>query len=238
MCEIKSTRSPKRPLHRRELKRTTSLAKSGLWIIALGVMLTACSKGVDAKADLSFVTDEPCAAPCWYGLTLNESTKADLQATLKSLEFVDPNDIRDSLANWAGYFQAQWVWWGCLHPAKRSCGEAVLVDDRLKYLTLDVNYPLTLGEVVTKLGDPEYVEFGEYHFEVGGCGVRIFWPTVGIIVSYVDTRREDVCKQIAAAKPISPDLSISVVEYSASEGFEGSVPGCCTRIAWPGMATP
>jgi hypothetical protein len=236
MCAMRSTRSPKSPLAPADLKRAPDLAISRLWIIMLVVILAACAKDVDPKADRSFLTNLPCAVPCWHGLALDQSSEAEVLATLATLEFVDPNDIREYPAPWAGYDQAQWVWFGCLHPAKRDCGVAALVDDKLKYLRLDVNYPLSLVEVVTKLGKPNYVDFGDYHAEVGGCGVRFFWPSAGIIVSYLDQRQQDVCKVLQSAKPISPELSITAVEYLSSEGFEVGVSGCCTRVAWPGLA--
>ena len=47
----------------------------------------------DPRVDRSFVTGQPCDAPCWYELRLGESTIDDIRATLLQLPFVDQSTL-------------------------------------------------------------------------------------------------------------------------------------------------
>ncbi len=238
MCKTNSVRYPdsKQAGHGHKLKRKP--VNGGHWIILLVALLTACSQAVDPKVDRSFITDDPCAAPCWYGLKLDESTTSDVLTTLATLEFVNPNFVRQFETSWTGRDKAQAVGFGCLHPTNNNCGEAIFVDDKLKSLWVAVGYELTLGEVVNKLGEADYVEFGLYHPEVGGCTVDFFWPTSGIIVGFLDTRSETICQGLRSGQPITPDLSITSIVYVAQVDSATTPSACCTRIDWPGLADP
>jgi hypothetical protein len=203
--------------------------------ICLTLLLAACT---EAKVDRSFLTDDPCAAPCWQGLTLDQSTKADLVATLTTLDFVDARRIREDEADWKDHKKVIVVSFDCLYPAKVACGDAGFVEDRLKYLWTSIQYELTLGEVVTKLGEPDYVEFAPYEAEAGGCVADFFWLASGISVQFFDTRSETICEAIRAGQALTPGLRISSVLYTAPGVFEAEPNACCTRADWAGLADP
>ena len=236
--KINSVRYPDSKQVDHEHRLTKALPKAGLWMSLLVALLTACSSTVDSKVDRSFISDDPCAAPCWYGLTLDESTEADVLTTLATLEFVDPASVRKYITRWLKHDNAQEIQFGCLHPATDVCGGATLVDDRLKSLWVAIGYELSIGEVVTKLGEPDYVEFHTYHADVGGCVVKFAWPTREIAVQFFDTRNETICQGLRNGNRISPDISITNAFYLTREAIEVGPGGCCTRIDWPGLTDP
>lgn len=207
-------------------------------VLLIMVVATACSVVNDPKADQSFTTDEPCAAPCWYGLEPDQSTKADVVAVLKQLEFVDSTSIQEYGTSWFGDDSALSINFGCVHPQNTSCGSAVISGDKLKSLGLSVDYELTMKMAVDKLGIPDYVDYGAYHQEVGGCTMTLSWPQRGIDIGMLDTKNETVCRAIRDGKGIPADLRVTDLYYSAKEAFTSSSAGCCTRISWPGFAEP
>ena len=67
----------------------------------VGLVLASCTPAIDSsKVDRSFLTKQPCAPPCWYGLKIDQSNAAEVYATLKQLSFVDQTTIKEWGANW------------------------------------------------------------------------------------------------------------------------------------------
>jgi hypothetical protein len=70
-----------------------------LLVAVLGLTLASCDGNPaldDPLADSSFLTQQPCAAPCWYGLEPDKSTADDVIAALRKLPFVDSGTIWES----------------------------------------------------------------------------------------------------------------------------------------------
>jgi hypothetical protein len=70
--------------------------------LTLSLLLTISISGCESRstsksgiATQSFLSDEPCAAPCWYGLVPGESSKADVLRVLAELPFVDMSTISE-----------------------------------------------------------------------------------------------------------------------------------------------
>jgi hypothetical protein len=129
--------------------------------LLLTIVLVACSGWKnDPKADRSFITDMPCVAPCWYGLELGKSNKADVAETLKELPFIDKASIHEYGTRWLEDDYAKEFYFGCVHPRKESCGSALISNDKLMSLWLSVGYSLSIEMVVDKLGEPDYLVYG------------------------------------------------------------------------------
>lgn len=70
------------------------------------IVATATPTLPPALMDRSWLTDNPCAVPCWYGLELNRSTKAEALATVGGLSFVDFTSKTETPVNyWEGAAQ-------------------------------------------------------------------------------------------------------------------------------------
>ena len=207
-------------------------------VVLIVVMAAACSTVDDSMAVQSFKTDKPCAAPCWYGLEPGSSTKADVVAVLKQLDFVDSASIQEYSTTCLGDDHAQGISFGCVHPQTASCGGAVIFGDKLKLLTLSASSKLTVKMTVDKLGIPDYVEYGLGAQEVGGCKTVLSWPQRGIEVVVFDATNETVCRALMGGQGIPPDLRVTDLDYLAQDAFASGPAGCCPRIPWPGFAKP
>lgn len=206
--------------------------------LLLVMIIAACSKVFyDSKADKSFLTNLPCAPPCWYGLIPGEATKADVLKTLKELPFIDYATIREYRTVWNLDNAAESIRFGCSHPRKDECGAALISDDQLKELWLTVNFRLDVEMVITKLGPPTYVDYGGFQPEVGGCFLSLAWPDNGIGVDHTDTKSDWLCKTIQAKRGIPRNIEIEAIIYAVEDDF-AKPGGCCQRIEWPGFEKP
>jgi hypothetical protein len=201
------------------------------------LLLVTASCNYEEWVDRSFLTDEPCQAPCWYGLILDQSSEEDLLDTLSELHFIDQESIRLSRGySILGDENAVIADWGCLDPKTNLCGGAWFEHGTLKSLWYSVGYNLPYSLVVEKLGPPEYIEYGPYHPDVGGCQLLLEWPSIGISTRSIDDRTDFHCRAIEAGKGIKKNLNVGAIFFYVPEYFEAEVPGCCKRIEWPGFS--
>jgi hypothetical protein len=218
------------------LSKMCSLKKSFTLLLLMLVSFSCSRIRFDPEADQSFLTDQPCSAPCWYGLSPGESTKAEVLETLKELPFVDDTSIKEYGTRWGKDDSAQDIRFGCRHPRERFCGSALISEDELKVLGLSANFPLDMEAVVNKLGPPDFIDYGGYHPEVGGCVVLLQWPDQGISASYLDTNNDRVCRSIKAKNGIPPDTQVESLSYSVPDAFDSKPAAGGLRIDWPGFS--
>ena len=205
--------------------------------LLLTIFLVACSGFKnDPLVDRSFITDSPCIAPCWYGLELDKSGEADALETLKKLPFVDLKWIKEFKTFWFEDNNAMGINYGCIHPRDELCGGIIVSRDKIKNMWQSVGYSLTVKMVVDKLGKPEYVDYGGYHPEVGGCELILAWPEKEISVERVDPKNEIPCQEIREGHGIPPETKITGIFYGVKEAYGSEPRGGLTRISWPGFS--
>lgn len=153
--------------------------------------------------------------------------------TLKELPFVDNTSIKEWKIRWKEDNAALEILFNCRHPIKRPCGSAIISEDELKVQWLSVNFPQDMEIAVNKLGPPEYVGYGGYHPEVGGCIVSLQWPKIGISASNTDTKDDRVCRSIKAKNGIPPNIQVESLFYSVPDA-SGEKPA--SVIDWPGFS--
>ncbi len=209
-------------------------------VVLLGLIVTGCKSSTvaDPLVDHSFLTQQPCSAPCWYSLELERSSKRDVYDVLNQLSFIDSSSIKEVGTSWLGDDTAKEILFGCTHPQVKSCGGVLISQDKLKRLWFIVGYELTFQATVDQLGPPDYVDYGPYHPEVGGCIIDLNWPEKGIVVENMDTRSDAQCQNVKQGKSFSPEIGVTAIFYSVKEGFGTHPGGCCTRISWPGFTKP
>jgi hypothetical protein len=218
----------------------------GKWIyefILFGVLTAGGCTGWmktkdDPLVDRSFLTDEPCKAPCWQGLELDKSPENEIIETLKELPFIDTSKIYTFSSSWLGDDGAKSIVYDCLYPRLEHCGTLRVSGDMLKELSYKVGYKLTLETIVSKLGPPDYIDYGPIHIDIGGCDLALYWPEQKIIAVYINKKAEPLCTAIQANEKIPPETLVTDLIYSVTEAFGPLPGGCCTRIPWPGFAEP
>jgi hypothetical protein len=202
----------------------------------LGLVLVVSVWALDeSSADHSFIAEQPCAPPCWYGLEPDKANKSDVYSTVQQLPFVNNWHIWENAVFWINHEPAVEVTWSCWHPLVNRCGSAVLAGDKLKELTLVVGYALTFETVVKKLGIPDYVDYSPYHPEVGGSRVILFWPNKGIWIDHLDTSNQALFDALRNGRGIPANTTVRLLSYSAFEAFTSRPGDCCVRIRWPGF---
>jgi len=214
-----------------------------LWLVLalFGWITVGCNQQPtkDPLADESFLTEQPCAPPCWYGLELDISTEEEVYSVIESLPFVDPATIRESQQHWLSYENVETaIDFGCLHPQEHFCGEMRVAQDKLKLISLLVNYDLSFETVVDKLGPPEYVDYGIYGPEDSYCLIKLNWPEQSIVTRSLPLPMEDCIAIEQGKNRIFPNIKAGVIIYMVRERFLDRPASLDLRIQWPGFAEP
>lgn len=189
--------------------------------------------------DRSFLTHQPCAPPCWYGLEPDKSSEADVIKTLKTLPFVQPDAIAVyDLGQGAPLIPGErGVSFNCAVPQGQTCGGIRLSDNRVTEIQLVVQYPLTIGTAVKNLGPPEFVTYGPMNVERPGCRMNFAWPKTGIVVFRLDPFNSLACDRLREGKGLDEDLKVGGLQYYSANAFQlrFAISGD-SRTSWPGFA--
>jgi len=208
-------------------------------LIAMAAVGCQPTPADDPLADHSVLSQQPCASPCWYGLMPDKSTEKDIDATLPKLAFVDPATISKRDSSWQGDSSAQEVVFDCAHPRGTNCGGTfVLLHDQLKEINLIVANSLSLGQVVSVLGQPDYFirrPFSPEGLGNPGCVITLIWPQKGITVESIDSRNDSGCQTIKQTGQVDPNGKATQLSYISLEEFVDPTSYFPDEIAWPGF---
>lgn len=213
---------------------------SSIWLFDVLIILSllifnSCSNFTeistdDSFIDKSFINSEPCSPPCWYGLEIDKSTKADVLAILDRLTFVDHEKYREYGSVWLNDDNAKEIQFNCTYL--KNCGGALISNDKLKILWLRVGYDLSLKEAVDRLKAPDFLV---YEFRIqGGCRISLWWVEQGIILETIDNNSIDECQSLSLGKGLTPHKMVRLITYYSKENT-GTQGDCCKRIDWPGF---
>jgi hypothetical protein len=184
----------------------------------------------DPRVDRSFVTGQPCEAPCWYGLRVGESTLDDIRKTLPQLPFADADKIHEQPTGAFGPNE-KWFTVPCVYSEKlESCAELeTLPDGILRRIIIHIDYDLPLRLVIQKLGNPEYYTANPLP-DKDICSLGIYWPQKNIVATVKDNLRTERCSDYAN-EPIDLDLQIvSLVYVEITDQKDYDI------YPWPGSA--
>ena len=150
---------------------------------------------VDSLVDRSFVTSQPCEAPCWYGLRLGESTLDDIRMTLPELSFVDQSQLYEQSTGEFGPNEKLFVVHCSYSTEADLCAELTTSKDgKLSKIIIIVAYELTLQRAIEYLGVPTFYNINPSPNK-DVCYVEVFWPEKDVVVSLSDSPRERLCTQ-------------------------------------------
>ena len=218
------------------LKQTALL----FFIIILAMIITGCGDVFSSKdskqVDQSFITDEPCQAPCWQSLYLNEATPDQVYTKLKELPFVDP----ESIITWEhvddlGFTNATTIHYDCPRYTDGGCGYLLLSNGVLKVSNHVILYELSLKNVLEKLGTPDHVIFNPYSPHQEGCVLDFEWPKKNIRVSSYNYSNSQWCLDLQNDEFLDPGINVTQVTYMVPEAFLASYCRESNCIPWPGF---
>jgi hypothetical protein len=196
--------------------------------------------------DQSILNDDPCKAPCWYGLKPDSSSKQDALDTVAGLDFLNSTDIKIQNANWWGekakeYVPATLIRIWCKQPSNTICVHILTVDDKIKSISIIPNYRLTLDDFVEYFGEPDYVLPSYYGAECMGCMLSVVWVKDSVEVSINDLRcakGADLCNNVFKGEKLPNHLVVGAITYSGSiptyvDDFQKE-----SRYPWAGFTSP
>jgi hypothetical protein len=184
-------------------KLVASFLAVAVWAIAACV---GC--GQPPPLDMSLLTGEPCAPPCWQGLTPGVSTEEEV------LEYAaSSHDLADyHLDTSASRTVIQW---------QTPCGASQRVDnfllirdDMLSVIMVCLDYELTLAQSLETYGPPESFRANRKGGSSIDAEVILFHPTLGLA-----SRLE--LKPSAEGYELRPDGKVMRVWYFAPTSLDG-----------------
>jgi hypothetical protein len=229
----------------------SSFTRIRFWLCTLTVIawtLTACAQRptptLEASLmDKSLLTDKPCPAPCWYGLELGKSTRAEVLATLQTLSFADPKTIQEAGSNYWDYtadknLPATLIRIDCRRPNRPypQCAALRVSNDILVDIILSPNYALPLSEVVDHLGPPDYVGAVILQ-DLTTCQLMLMWIKKQIQLERTEVNGKNLCEAVRAGQRLDPSLTVDAIYYMLPQWF-ARLPEEGRDRPWAGLARP
>lgn len=207
---------------------------SGLAIVVTGCESTP--KPVDLElVDQSFITDQTCEAPCWYGLEPGKSNETEVLDVLKKQPFVNQSMIETrSNVGIDAYKNASEISYGCASPIGSTCGFISSVNGTVIYISVIVQYPLSLRSVINRLGAPDYIFYSPNSPHGDGCRVTFNWTQKRISTVGLDQTSQRICLNLDEGKGLDPDLQIIELNYKSEDI---ALQNYCDHMnckSWPG----
>ncbi len=192
------------------------------------------------QADKTFITNDPCAPPCWYGLGPDKSTLEEFYVTLQKLDFIHIDNTTENITTQHYHYSTILeVVFYCSY-AEIPCGRAIFFEGILKELDPNIYYSLSFESTVNHLGAPDFISYGPYGVEAGGCGLNLFWEGKGIVVNNLNVIDDAQCLALYNGNGIDPNTMVEYISYVSSDlskdwnwKFGNTWPGFESREIWP-----
>lgn len=177
--------------------------------------------------DTSILTNDPCAPPCWYGLTPNESAADEVVSALRGIQFLNPESIRERETEYWDpvahvYLHGELVAADCRHPQGLQCVGITAADGRVKEITVFLNFPIVMGEVIRSLGEPDYLRVFQQGGQFPGCHTQLLYVDEQVVFA---SKEEDTggtgsaCIRGSWDPFTSPGLRIQKIVYESEQWF-------------------
>ena len=154
-----------------------------IFVIAIASALFSCkSQSVNLETldpnlyDQSWLTGNPCGAPCWYGLEPGVSSRDDSISKVKQIPFIDENTE-------SSYYDS--VSFRYKKPRDSNSVNLIFENNILDEIWFSPSYRITFEQAVEKLGNPDGYEIwltpGGLYF---GCRLDVSWEKKSLILEY------------------------------------------------------
>ena len=186
------------------------------------------------EMDKSPFTGIPCAAPCWHGLEVGNSSESDVLSTLSTLTYINQDTITihpvQSLPsiNPGTWSQGIMIFANCVYPDKQ-CLAISVVDDILTEIIVLLIYELEVSEAVKYLGRPDHIGFDRAGGEQVACRVYLIWSEKQLVLASKifegPNAAEKNCFSIRDTGKASAKLLISEAKYMSVAAIEELLSG-------------
>lgn len=191
--------------------------------ILIIILVIGCSRESPTpdQMDKSPFTGIPCAAPCWYGLTIGESNESNLTSTLSTLTFINQSTIQRFQKSYVESNELE-IKADCIMP-RQHCFTFYFIENILSEIDMTLNYEIKLYEAVEFLGNPDYIVYRVSEPEHLICEIFAIWKSNQLVLSSQRYSGDDVKKVCGNlrdnGKPYS-NMLISDVYFLQDEKIE------------------
>lgn len=170
--------------------------------------------------DQSWITSQPCAAPCWHGLETGKSLRAEALETARKLSFL--GNEKELEPPYKGR-----VTFLCKYPPDEVCVSMRFEHGVLSELSLHLNYSITLEQVVSKIGNPDSFYYSRRQADTKGCALTVLWIQRRIGLGFGDgsiVKGDDLCDLIYKKDGKLPgDIEVHDVDFLSIVRLEENV---------------
>lgn len=216
-----------------------------IWLIGLFLPIIICAGcslfagPSEGEIDTSFITDQPCAPPCWHGIRLHESTKDDVYQILEQLPFIQEGSVREIGGVWNEDDQARVIVYRCLYAKNGRCGYIIISENLVRQIWFSVGYELTIESVVQKLRPPDYVSYVPGSGHIVSCTLSLYW--VDDEIHIWNSERKACPTSVEQRNGIGVQVEREARVYSISYGFRRGGPWPLVDeggpyLLWPGFS--
>jgi hypothetical protein len=204
-----------------------------LMAIILSAILVGCSGPASLpipaftlspdQIDKSPFTSLPCAAPCWHGLVIGNSSESEVRSILPTLTYINQKTVAyNPITNVRGpdpsvAYPGIEIIADCVRPPQ-PCLTMDVADHILTQIDILLNYPILIGDVIADLGPPDYVGYQLMGAETLTCQVELVWYSKQLVLntvpeSWESSNPKDNCIIVKDTGKTISNLKIFQVSY-------------------------
>jgi hypothetical protein len=164
------------------LRKLSRQWKAIIMLLVGGMVLASCAPPPPLRSDkyledTSLITGQPCAAPCFQGIIVGTTTFADAVSMVKSNALFKDVQNRDATSD-----QPASAIWNST-SGEQCCQMIADSKGLVESITLRLAPKMTVGQVIEKLGEPQYTFSTEYTQEESV--IQLLYPEQGIVLLVV-----------------------------------------------------
>ncbi|GAB4518759.1 MAG: hypothetical protein OHK0046_26800 [Anaerolineae bacterium] len=205
------------------MKLSLKLAFLGLSSVFI-ILLTACASAPEIRSDRyliddSVITGDPCAAPCWRGITPGETAWEDAVISIQ-----DDPELNNFEQRADEETEARGAAWG-REGGDRCCQMFSQDGETVSFIILQTTPARTLGEAVEVHGEPDYL-IGEPFTDTQAL-FSLFYTDVPMILYVFVAGESGAISEtseivgFAYATPEDMQLIVDTNNLHAWEGYQG-----------------
>jgi hypothetical protein len=208
-------------------------------VIIIILYLSGCSASEEKNIDLSFITDYPCKAPCWYGLELNKSSRVELLEVIAKLPFVNQNTIQTrNFTSLILSVPITVIYAQCGEYQSDDCISITLKDNIVVNISHLILYNLTVNDVIKKIGEPRIISHGPSSLTIETCEILLFWPSLNIWATINVENGKKVCRKLDSGVRFDLDLQVWKINYGIDNYFTSVNPNQYPNGYWRELISP
>lgn len=155
-------------------------------LLLLIIITLSCSSNENSGLLLASST---CELPCWNNIVPGETTLQEAVDIIEQLDGINQESIfvhnpSQGLITTAIWFSLESK---TLLDSTTTQGEVSLINDRVVLITLGGDLNLTFGDIVRKIGEPEYIISTDFNKETSQITINAIYPSKGI--SYISYKK-------------------------------------------------